>query len=155
MGLSILAHTRHGYKPKNSVLEVTEAGRFRLAPVSSHAQVVPGLLVYRFSHSMYYANAEFFTQEVLDQVGQADPPLSWLCIDGIAIDEVDFSAAATMAEMVHMLRERNIRLVLSEIADNVRAELDRSEVTGLIGKDAIFDTLEDVVTAYRQANPGK
>ena len=45
--------------------------------------------------------------------------------------------------------------MLSEIADNVRAELDRSEVTGLIGKDAIFDTLEDVIAAYRQANPGK
>ena len=103
MVLSILAHTRHGYKPKNSVLEVTEAGRFRLAPVSSHAQVVPGLLVYRFSHSMYYANAEFFTQEVLDQVNQADPPLSWLCIDGIAIDEVDFSAAAAMADSLPLV----------------------------------------------------
>ena len=33
---------------------------------------------------MYYANAEFFTQEVLDQVTQAEPPLSWLCIDGVA-----------------------------------------------------------------------
>lgn len=155
MLLSVLLHTRHGYKPKNSVVEVNKAGRFQAAPITSHAQVVPGLLVYRFNHSMYYANAEFFTQEVLDQVAQADPPLSWLCLDGVAIDEVDFSAAATLAEMVHLLQERNIRLVLSEIADNVHAELDRSEVTGLIGKDAIFDTLEDVIAAYRQAFPGK
>jgi high affinity sulfate transporter 1 len=155
MVLSILIHTRHGYKPKNSVLKVNNAGLFKAAPVSSHAQVVPGLLVYRFNHSMYYANAEFFTQEVLDQVNQAAPPLSWLCIDGIAIDEVDFSAAATLAEMVHLLRERNVKLVLTEIDDNVRAELDRSEVTELIGEDAIFDTLEDVVDAYRKANLSK
>jgi MFS superfamily sulfate permease-like transporter len=154
MLLSILIHIRHGYKPKNNVLEISGAGRFKAAPISSHAQAVPGLLVYRFTHSMYYANAEFFTQEVLDQVKQADPPLSWLCLDGVAIDEVDFSAAATLAEMVNLLRERNVRLVLSEIADNVRAELDRSEVTGLIGKDAIFETLEDVIAAYRQAYPG-
>ena len=104
---------------------------------------------------MYYANAEFFTQEVLDQVNQADPPLAWLCIDGVAIDEVDFSAAASLAEMVNLLRERNIKLVLSEIDDNVLAELERSEVTGLIGKDAIFETIEDVMAAYRLANPGK
>ena len=120
--------------------------------MSSHAQVAPGLLVYRFTHSMYYANAELFTQEVLDLVKQADPPLSWLCLDGIAIDEVDFSAAATLGEIVNILRERNVRLVLSEIADSVRGELDRSGVTELIGKDAIFDSLEDVIAAYRLAN---
>jgi SulP family sulfate permease len=155
MVLSILIHTRHGYKPKNSVLEINKAGLFKAAPISSHAQIVPGLMVYRFNHSMYYANAEFFTQEVLEQVNQAVPPLSWLCIDGVAIDEVDFSAAATLAEMVHLLRERNVKLVLSEIDDKVRAELDRSEVTELIGKNAIFETLEDLVDAYRKANPGK
>jgi sulfate permease, SulP family len=155
MLLSILIHIRHGYKPKNSVLEVNEAGRFKMAPVSSHAQAIPGLLVYRFHHNMYYANAEFFTQEVLDQVNQADPPLSWLCIDGVAIDEVDFSAAATMIEMARLLKERNVRLVLSEIDDTVLAELERSEVTELIGKDSIFETIEDVIAAYRQANPGK
>jgi MFS superfamily sulfate permease-like transporter len=155
MLLSVLLHTRHGYKPKNAVLEVSESGRFKAAPVSSHAQAAPGLLVYRFHHSMYYANAEFFTQEVLDQVTQAEPALAWLCIDGVAIDEVDFSAAATLAEMVHLLQERKVKLVLSEIDDNVRAELDRSGVTGLVGDDAIFDSLEDVIAAYRQAYPGK
>jgi SulP family sulfate permease len=92
---------------------------------------------------------------VLDQVTQAEPALAWLCIDGVAIDEVDFSAAATLAEMVHLLQERKVKLVLSEIDDKVRAELDRSGVTGLIGDDAIFDSLEDVIAAYRQAYPGK
>jgi SulP family sulfate permease len=155
MILSILLHTRHGYKPKNSVLEIDESGRRKASPVSSHAQIMPGLMVYRFNHSMYYANADFFIHEVLDLVDQAEPPLSWLCIDGVAIDEVDFSAGATLAEMVHMLRKRNVKLVLSEIEEKVRAELDRSEVTELIGEDAIFETLEDLLDAYRNAKPGK
>jgi high affinity sulfate transporter 1 len=149
MGLSILIHLRHGYRPKNSVLKVNRAGHFLAAPVSSHAQVIPGLMVYRFNHSMYYANAEFFTQELRDLVNQADPPLSWLCIDGIAVDEVDYSAAVTIREVFHSLEERKVRLVLSEMSDKVRAELDRSEITGLIGRDAIFDTLYDVLDAYQ------
>jgi high affinity sulfate transporter 1 len=155
MVLSILIHTQHGYKPKNNVLEINQAGQFHAAPVSSYAQAVPGLMVYRFNHSMYYANTEFFTQELLDLVQEADPPLSWLCLDGIAIDEVDYSAAATIREIFQMLKERKVRLVLSEISDNVRAELDRSEITELIGKDAIFDTLYDVVAAYPQAASSK
>ena len=73
--LSILIHTRHGYKPKNAVLAVDPAGRPHMVPVSSHAQALPGLMVYRFHHSMYYANAELFSQEVLDLVNSAQPPL--------------------------------------------------------------------------------
>ncbi len=155
MVLSILSHTRHGYKPKNNVLEINQAGQFHAAPVSSYAQAAPGLMVYRFNHSMYYANAEFFTEELLDLVKEADPPLSWLCLDGVAIDEVDFSAAATLREVFQALKEQKVRLVLSEISDKVRAELDRSEITELIGKDAIFDTLYDVVAAYPQAASAK
>ncbi|MFN2202147.1 MAG: SulP family inorganic anion transporter, partial [Caldilineaceae bacterium] len=153
MVLSILVHTRHGYKPKNSLLKTDEDGKFKAAPISSHAKVLPGLLVYRFNHSMYYANAEFFTQEVLDQVNQADPPLSWLCIDATAVDEVDFSAGATLIEMAQLLKERKVKLVLSQVEDDVRTELDRSGVTDAIGSDAFFDTIEDVIEAYREAYP--
>jgi len=150
--LSILVHTRHGYKPKNLVLEVEQGNNYKMVPVSSHSQVVPGLLVYRFNHSMYYANAELFTLEVLDQVKQAEPPLSWLCLDGVAIDDIDFSAGAAMVEMVGLLKELNVRLVLSQMSDSVRAELDHSGVTVLIGKEAYFDTIEAVIAAYRQSS---
>ncbi len=150
--LSILVHTRHGYKPKNLVLEVEEGNNYKMVPVSSHSQVVPGLLVYRFNHSMYYANVEMFTQEVLDQVKQAEPPLSWLCLDGVAIDDIDFSAGAAMVEMIGLLKELNVRLVLSQMSDSVRAELDHSGVTALIGRQAYFDTIENVIAAYRQSS---
>ena len=69
-----------------------------MVPVSSHAQAIPGLMIYRFHHSMYYANAEHFSQEVLELVNSAQPPLSWFCIDATAMDDVDFSAAATLRE---------------------------------------------------------
>ena len=35
----------------------------------------PDWMIYRFQHSMYYANAEQFTQEVLELVDSAQPPL--------------------------------------------------------------------------------
>ena len=150
--LSILSHTRHGYKPKNAVLAVDSSGRPHMVPVSSHAQVVSGLMVYRFHHSLYFANAEFFSQEVLELVDSAQPPLSWFCIDAIAVDDIDFSAAATLRETYKLLKEKGVRLVLAEVAEDIRRELDRSELTDLIGKDAFFETLSDVVAAYGAAN---
>ncbi|MFL7892945.1 MAG: SulP family inorganic anion transporter, partial [Anaerolineales bacterium] len=127
--LSILFHTRHGYKPKNSVLEVDVDGKQHMVPVSSHAQMIPGLMVYRFNHSMYYANADLFTQEVLDLVETADPPLTWFCLVATAIDDIDFSAAATLKETHELLKEKGVRLVLADADDYVRRELDRSELT--------------------------
>ena len=151
--LSILIHTRHGYKPKDSVVSVDPSGKQHVSPVSSHIQALPGLMIYRFHHSMYYANAEHFTQEVIDLVNSAQPPLSWFCIDADAIDDIDFSAAATLREIYNMLKGKGIRLVMAEVADDVRHELDLSEFTDLIGKDAIYETLVDVEAAYRSSVP--
>jgi SulP family sulfate permease len=148
--LSILIHTAHGYKPKNAVLSVDSAGNPRVAPVSSHAQVIPGLMIYRFQHSMYYANAEHFSQEVLELVNSAQPPLSWFCIDATAMDDVDFSAAATLREIYKTLKEKGVRLVLAEVGEDVRRELDLSEVTDLIGKDGFYENLLDIEDAYRR-----
>ncbi len=106
--LSILFHTRHGYKPKNELLEVDPAGRPHLAPVSSHAQAIPGLIIYRFHHSMYYANSEHFSEEVLELVNTAQPPVSWFCIDATSVDDIDFSAAATLPRnLQHAKGERS------------------------------------------------
>jgi MFS superfamily sulfate permease-like transporter len=119
-----------------------------MVPVSSHAQVIPGLMIYRFHHSLYYANAELFSQEVLELVNSAQPPLSWFCIDATAVDDIDFSAAATLRETYKLLKEKGIRLVLSEVEEDVRRELDKSEIADLIGKDAFYETISDVEAAY-------
>jgi SulP family sulfate permease len=149
--LSILFHTRHGYKPKNAVLAVDSSGKEHMVPVSSHAQAIPGLMIYRFHHSLYYANAERFSQEVLELVDSAQPPLSWFCIDASAVDDIDFSAAATLRETYRSLKEKGVRLVWAEVEEDIRLELDRSELTDLIGNDAFFETTSDVEEAYRKA----
>jgi sulfate permease, SulP family len=151
--LSILAHTRHGYKPKNAVMTIDSSGRRHMVPVSSHAQVIPGLAIYRFHHSLYYANAELFSHEVLELVNTAQPPLSWFCIDATAMDDIDFSAAATLRETHRLLVEKGVRLVFAEVAEDIRGELDRSGLTDLVGKDAYFETISDVEAAYLATVP--
>ncbi|MCL4552580.1 MAG: SulP family inorganic anion transporter [Candidatus Marsarchaeota archaeon] len=150
MALSLIAHTRHGYRPKNGVLVPDSLNVWRTLPVTSPVQAVPGLLVYRFTHSMYYANTEWFFQQVLDLVKGAQPPLSWFCIEASGVDDVDFSAAATLRSTHEMLKGQGIKLVFAEISEKVKAKLDRYELTDLVGKDAFFATVEELVNAYNQ-----
>jgi high affinity sulfate transporter 1 len=147
--LSILIHTRHGYKPKNALLSTDSSGKQHVLPVSSHAQVIPGLMIYRFHHSMYYANAENFSQEVIELVDSAESPVSWFCIDTTAVDDVDFSAAATLREIYDTLKEKGVRLVFAEVGEDIRKELDLSDVTDLVGRDAFYESAADVENAFR------
>ncbi len=150
MALSLIAHTRHGYRPKNGVLVPDDHNGWRTLPLSSPAQAAPGLLVYRFTHSMYYANTEWFFQQVLDLVNVASPPLSWFCIEASGVDDVDFSAAETLRSTHDMLRDKGIRLVFAELSEEVKAKLDRYELANLLGEHAFFSTVEEVLSACGQ-----
>jgi SulP family sulfate permease len=147
--ISLLAHTRHGYKPQNVIL-IGELDRLRSVPITSPAQVLPGLILYRFNHSMYYANTEQLYGQVLDLIKSAAAPIHWLCIDMTAVDDVDFTAAATLRQLQHELKERGTRLVFAGLNAPVRAELDRSKITSLVGAEAYFMELDDVLEAYRK-----
>ena len=70
------------------------------------------------------------------------------------MDDVDFTAAAAMRETYQLLKQRNIRLVLADIQDHVRAELERSKITDLVGTPYIFTTIYGLVDAYKRESTG-
>ena len=147
--LSLIDHTRRGYRPKNVLLEPGVSGVWRPQPVASGTQAAPGLMIYRFTHSMYYANAELLSEQVTKLVTDADPPLRWLCLDASAVDDVDYTAADTLRSLYAILEEKNIRLVVAQVMEDVREE-SRYKLRELFGEDAFYDTLEHVVQDYQQ-----
>jgi SulP family sulfate permease len=147
--LSLIDHTRRGYRPKNAVLGPEVSGVMRAKPVASKAEAEPGLLIYRFTHSMYYANAQQFTEEITELVNTAEPPLRWFCIDASAIDDVDYSAAQSLRSIFDLVKNKGVRLVVAQVMDDARDEI-RNELRELFGEDAFYDTLDNVVEAYRQ-----
>ncbi len=149
MFLSLLSHTRHGYRPKNAVIVEAPPEGWRSEPVASQGQLLPGLLAYRFTHGMYYANAEQLSEEVTRLAKEAKPPLVWLCIDASAVDDIDYTAAATLRSLYAMLREQGVRLIFYGVSDEVYAQLERSGITGLVGRDAIYAAVGEVISAYR------
>ncbi len=148
MVLSLIEHVRRSYRCKNAVLAPDERGAWRALPVIAPKQTRPGLLIYRFSHTMYYANAEQLSREVVELVKGARPSLIWFCIDASAVADVDFTAASTLRNLYDILMKQGIRLLFSDVIDLVKAELDRYELTDLVGKDAFYDSIDALVSAY-------
>jgi high affinity sulfate transporter 1 len=150
MFLSLVSHTRHGYRPKNAVMVPAKSEGWKAQPVATQAQFLPGLLIYRFTHGMYYANSEILSEEVTRLVREANPALNWFCIDAAAVDDVDYSAAAVVRSLYDFLKKQGVKLIFSEVSDQVYAQLQRSEITDLMGQDAFYRTTGAVVRAYRQ-----
>jgi MFS superfamily sulfate permease-like transporter len=148
MVLSLVDHTRRGYRPRNAVLVPAGSG-WEGQQVATGAQAAPGLVIYRFTHSMYYANAEQLSQEITSLVNTTQPPLRWLCIEASAVDDIDYTAAETLRSIFVMLKDKGVRLAIVNVSGDITAE-SQYGLTGMFGADAIYRSLDDVVRAYHR-----
>ena len=149
IALSLADHTRHGYRPKNAVLVPDKSGGRQPQPVATAAQAVPGLVIYRFTHSLYYANCQQLSDEISFLANTTEPPVRWLCFDASAVDDVDYSAAETLLSVHAKLKARGIRLVVAEVMEGLEGKTGY-RFRELLGEDAFYDHLEDVMKQYRQ-----
>jgi SulP family sulfate permease len=147
--LSVVIHLRHSYHPVDVLAAPAPEGSWKVVPLSEKAELIPGVMVYHFGASLYYANADRFSQEVLELVDGADPPVEWFCLTADAVDDIDFTGSLALRAVHEELMQRTITLVLCRVLPPVRAELDRDGLTDLIGKDHIFDHMGELVAAFK------
>jgi SulP family sulfate permease len=148
--LSIIAHLRHSYRPLNLLLVPKAGGDMMTIPLSKQQQAVEGLLIYRFGSNLYFANENRFTEEVIALAENSDS-LKWFCISATNIGDVDFTAAEALKKVYAQLKKLNITLVLSDVVQPVMNELDRDGITKMIGRDHIFESVRDVIEAYKRS----
>lgn len=149
MALSIIVHLYHSYRPYDTLLALTPDGTPGPVPLTGRAEVAPGLVIYRFGASLYYANASRFTEEIMDVVEAGDPPLRWLGVSGSSIGDIDFSGADTIHQVKEELERRGVTFAICDPNPKVRAQLDAYGLAEKIGTDRIFATAVDLLRAYR------
>jgi MFS superfamily sulfate permease-like transporter len=144
---SIIDHLRHSYNPLNSVLVKSPAGHWEAEPITPGARTEPGLAVYRFGTSLYYANASRLVDDLraLVRTGQ---PLDWLVLDLAAADDIDYTAAGVLTTALGIAKERHVKFALSGVIAPVRRELDRYGITKSIGPDAYYETAGAALEAF-------
>jgi len=148
--LSIIAHLRHSYRPLNLLLVPKAGGAMKTVPLESGQQAVEGLLIYRFGSNLYFANEDRFAEEIID-LAIKNGSLKWFCISATNIGDIDFTSAETLKKVYIQLQKLDITLVLSEVVQPVMSELDRDGITKMIGKDHIFESVQDVIETYKRS----
>ncbi len=148
MVLSLIDHTRKGYRPKNSIITKMPDGEWLARPLDKPEQFEPGLIVYRFSHGMYYANAQRFANEVVDVIAAIEEKTHWFCIDASAIDDIDYTAGSVLKSTIQTLHDRDIKVVFLFAEPSIEAELERYGIANLVSKKFFFRTGHEMIEAY-------
>ena len=149
---SIIDHLRHSYRPRNSVLVKSAAGHWQTTPVTPGARTEPGLVIYRFGTSLYFANASRLLEDLIELVTQGGP-LRWFVLDGAAIGDVDYTASSLLTRALTQLHERQIQFVVTSLMIPVRHQLEHYGISGAAGPDAYFDTAGEALEAFQAAAP--
>ena len=148
VGLSILNVFRRVWWPYQA-----ELGRVRgidgLHDLSSYpaAELLPGLVVFRFDAPLIFANSRVFAEQLRALVEER-PELRWIVIAAEPVTDVDTTAADMLEELDAWLNEREVSLVFAEMKDPVREKIERYELTRTIDPHHFFPTIDDAVAQY-------
>ena len=116
------------------------------------ADLVPGLLVYRYDAPLFFANAENFRERAIAAVNDYPGPVEWFVLNAEANVEVDLTALDALDRLRSELERRGIVFAMARVKQDLRDSLEAAALVDKIGEDRIFPTLPTAVEAYRRAS---
>ena len=117
------------------------------------ARMLPGLVLFRWDAPLFFANAELFSERVLDAVAASPTPVRWLVVAAEPVTSVDVTSADMLAELLQTLREAGIELCVAEMKDPVKDKLKRFGLLTQFGESAFFPTVGSAVSGYLKNYP--
>src|SRR3974377_803578 len=116
------------------------------------ARRIPGLVLFRWDAPLFFANAEFFKERVLDAVAESPTPVRWLVVAAEPVTSVDVTAGDTIAELDEALHARGIEFCFAELKDPVKDKLKRFGLFAQVGENYFFPTIGAAVSGYLEIN---
>jgi len=146
--LAILDRTRRSARPRAYVLGKIP-GTTSWEPLAHHHRPVqvPGVVVVQFVAPLYYANADQFRTLVHKALAEAPTPPRALVLDADAMGDIDYTGARTLRTLLDEFARQHIAVGVARTLAVAPRNLVRSGLLDRIGRDHIFDTIDEAVTA--------
>jgi high affinity sulfate transporter 1 len=154
--IAVIEFLWDGWRPHSAVLgRVDHVKGYHDITRYPGAQLIPGLVLFRWDAPLFFANAEFFHDRVLDAIARSPTPVRWVVVAAEPVTSVDVTAGDVLCELDDTLAAAGIELCFAEMKDPVKDKLKRFGMFTRLGEKAFFATIEEAVSAYRaHAAPG-
>ena len=153
IALAIIEFLWDGWRPHSAILGRAEGVKgYHDITRYPAARRVPGLVLFRWDAPLFFANAEFFRERVLDAIATSPTPVRWLVVAAEPVTSVDVTACDVVAELDQTLTAQGIELCFAELKDPVKDKLKRFGLFAQLGEHYFFPTIGVAVSRYLEIN---
>ena len=153
IAIAIMEFLWDGWRPHSAVLARAHGVKgYHDITRYPDARRIPGLVLFRWDAPLFFANAEFFKERVLDAVATSPTPARWLVVAAEPVTSVDVTAGDMIAELHGLLHAQGVELCFAELKDPVKDKLKRFGLFTRLGENLFFPTLGAAVSRYLKTN---
>jgi high affinity sulfate transporter 1 len=142
-----------GWRPPTAVLGRVD-GKHGFHDVARYpeARRVPGLVLFRWSAPLFFANAELFNTELQAAIAASPAPVKRVIVTAEPVTSIDVTANDALVELKQSLTAQGIELCFAELKDRVKDKLARFGSLAELGEENFFDAVGEAVDAYLEAH---
>ena len=147
--IAVIEFLWDGWRPHSAVLGRADGVRgYHDITRYPDARLIPGLVLFRWDAPLFFANAEFFQDRVLQAVAASPTPARRVVIAAEPVTSVDVTSADALAELDDKLEAAGIEMCFAELKDPVKDKLKRFGLYERFGEKFFFPTIGEAVDAY-------
>jgi high affinity sulfate transporter 1 len=153
LAIAICEFLWDGWRPPTAILGRVDGKRgFHDVARYPEARQVPGLVLFRWSAPLFFANAELFNTEVQAAIDTAPGPVKRVIVTAEPVTSIDVTANDSLCELWGSLQAQGIELCFAELKDRVKDKLARFGSLPELGEENFFETVGAAVDAYVEAH---
>jgi len=147
--MAVIEFLWDGWRPHSAVLgRVDRVEGYHDIARYPDARLIPGLVLFRWDAPLFFANAEFFHDRVLDAIARSPTPARWLVVAAEPVTSIDVTSADAICELDDALDAAGVELCFAEMKDPVKDKLKRFGIFERFGEKRFFATIEEAVNGY-------
>jgi MFS superfamily sulfate permease-like transporter len=147
--IAVIEFLWDGWRPHSAVLGRADGVKgYHDITRYADARLIPGLVLFRWDAPLFFANAEFFQDRVLQAVAASPAPVRRVVIAAEPVTSVDVTSADALAELDDKLDAAGIEMCFAELKDPVKDKLKRFGLYERFGEKFFFPTIGEAVDAY-------
>lgn len=154
VALALILLIYRATSPSSAVLGREPGGSSAFRDVSQRAnlETTPGLLIFRFNSSLFFASANHFAEALQARIAAAAEPVRQVLLDAESINLLDSTAAEILLEQQKSLDKKGITLAFARVRDEVKEKMALAGIVDAVGADYYYDTLLEGAEAFGNTN---
>ncbi len=152
--IAVIEFLWDGWRPHSAVLGRAEGVRgYHDVSRYPDARRIPGLVLFRWDAPLFFANAELFSDRVLDAVDASPTRVHRLIVAAEPVTSVDVTSADMLSELHDRLAAAGVELHFAEMKDPVKDKLKRFGLFERLGGGRFHPTMGAAVRDFLAVHP--